>query len=132
MTDQDLPATSDQVDIQVEPAFIREDSESDEHRFVFSYKVTITNHNKNHIKLLNRAWVITDGNGKVSEVQGKGVVGEQPVIAPGDAYDYTSGCVFNTPVGFMHGHYEMLDIEMDVPLTVAIPVFRMAQDDIFH
>ncbi|WP_255487358.1 Co2+/Mg2+ efflux protein ApaG [Oceanospirillum sediminis] len=132
MTDQNMPASSDLVDIHVKPAFVREDSEPEEHHFVFSYTVTITNRNHNNIRLLNRAWVITDGNGKVSEVQGKGVVGEQPVIAPGDSYSYTSGCVFTTPVGFMQGHYEMQDIEMDVALNVPIPVFRMARDDILH
>lgn len=129
MTDQ--AAVSRQVKIQVEPNFIRHDADK-EQKFVFSYKVTITNHNRNNIQLLNRAWIITDGNGKVSEVKGKGVVGEQPIIAPEESYSYTSGCVFPTPVGFMQGNYEMLDIEMGTSFTVSIPVFRLAKQDVLH
>ncbi|MAC46067.1 Co2+/Mg2+ efflux protein ApaG [Oceanospirillum beijerinckii] len=129
MTDQS--AVSSLVEVQVEPGFIRFDGDKEE-KYIFNYKVTITNRNKNNIQLVSRAWIITDGNGKVSEVKGKGVVGEQPIIAPGESFHYTSGCVFPTPIGFMQGHYSMLDIEMDSYFTVAIPVFRLAQQASLH
>ena len=129
MTDQ--AAVSSLVEVQVEPSFIRFDGDKED-KYIFNYKVTITNRNKNNIQLVNRAWIITDGNGNVSEVKGKGVVGEQPIIAPGESFHYTSGCVFPTPIGFMQGHYSMLDIEMDSYFTVAIPVFRLAQQASLH
>lgn len=126
MTDQ--AAISSQVEIQVEPNFIRFDGDKED-KYIFNYRVTITNRNRNNIQLMTRAWIITDSNGKVSEVKGKGVVGEQPIIAPGESFHYTSGCVFPTPVGFMQGHYSMRDIETDNYFTVSIPVFRLAKQD---
>jgi len=128
MTDQ--AAKSSQVEVKVEPNFIRHDADKDkDEKFIFNYRVTITNHNQNNIQLLTRAWIITDGNAKVSEVKGKGVVGEQPIITPGESYHYTSGCVFPTPIGFMQGSYGMLDIEMEQTFTVSIPIFRFEKED---
>ncbi|MDX1319919.1 MAG: Co2+/Mg2+ efflux protein ApaG [Oceanospirillum sp.] len=130
--DQDKPAVASLVTLKVEPRFIKHDTAEERDQYVFSYKVTITNNNATSIKLVSRSWVITDGNGKVNEVKGKGVVGQQPVIAPGESYSYTSGAIFPTPLGFMQGFYEMQDIEFDCPLQVDIPAFRMAKEDVLH
>lgn len=130
--EQDKPAVASELELTVEPKFIKQDISDEREQFVFSYRVTITNHNRTSVKLLSRAWVITDGNGKVNEVKGKGVVGQQPVIAPGESYSYTSGAIFPTPLGFMQGHYELQDIEFDCPLQLEIPAFRLAKEDVLH
>lgn len=130
--DQDQPASASALELKVEPKFIKQDSSGDREQYVFSYRVTLTNNNRTSVKLLSRAWVITDGNGKVNQVKGKGVVGQQPVIAPGESYSYTSGAIFPTPVGFMQGYYELQDIEFDCPLQLDIPAFRLAKTDMLH
>ncbi|WP_086480711.1 Co2+/Mg2+ efflux protein ApaG [Oceanospirillum sanctuarii] len=132
ISDQDQPASAGLLDLKIEPKFIKQDTAEDRDQYVFSYKVTITNNNRTSVKLLTRSWVITDGNGKVNEVKGKGVVGQQPVIAPGESYSYTSGAIFPTPLGFMQGFYELTDIEFDCPLQLDIPAFRLAKEDMLH
>ncbi|WP_028304866.1 Co2+/Mg2+ efflux protein ApaG [Oceanospirillum maris] len=128
----DQPAVADALMLSVEPKFIKQARAEERDQFVFSYKVTITNNNRTSVKLLNRVWVITDGNGKVNEVKGKGVVGQQPIIGPGEEYSYTSGAIFPTPLGFMQGYFEMQDIEFDCPLQLDIPAFRLAKADVLH
>jgi ApaG protein len=96
-----------QIDIDVKTAFLADQSEIDNERYVFSYTITIHNSGEQPAKLLNRHWVITDANGKTQEVRGQGVVGEQPYLKPGESYQYTSGTVLETPVGSMQGEYEM-------------------------
>jgi len=96
-----------QIDINVKTAFLPEQSETDNERFVFSYTITIHNSGEQPAKLLNRHWIITDANGKTQEVRGEGVVGQQPYLKPGESYQYTSGTVLETPVGSMQGEYEM-------------------------
>lgn len=134
MTDNqdDKPALASALELKVEPKFIKQARAEERDQFVFSYKVSITNHNRTNVQLLSRFWVITDGDGKVNEVRGKGVVGQQPVIAPGETYTYTSGAIFPTPLGFMQGHFEMQDIEFDCPLQLDIPAFRLAKEDVLH
>ncbi len=132
INDQDRPAVADMLELKVEPRFIKHGTTEERDQYVFSYKVTITNNNRTSVKLKNRFWVITDGNGKVNEVKGKGVVGQQPVIAPGESYSYTSGAIFPTPLGFMQGYYELEDIEFDCPLQLDIPAFRLAKEDVLH
>ena len=83
------------------------DQASDEGKFAFAYHITIHNTGAESVQLLNRYWLITDGNGKKTEVHGPGVVGEQPVISAGGSYQYTSGVLLDTPLGSMQGHYEM-------------------------
>ena len=95
------------IDIDVVTAFIPEQSEIENDRFVFAYTITIHNSGSEAAKLLNRHWLITDANGKTQEVRGEGVVGEQPYLKPGESYQYTSGTVLDTPVGSMQGEYEM-------------------------
>jgi ApaG protein len=94
--------------INVKTAYIPEQSEEASDKYVFSYTITIENQGDESAKLLNRHWIITDANGKVQEVRGEGVVGEQPYLKPGESYRYTSGTVLDTPVGSMQGEYEMV------------------------
>ncbi|TDY04318.1 Co2+/Mg2+ efflux protein ApaG [Thiohalophilus thiocyanatoxydans] len=113
--------------VDVETAYIEEQSDPEQDRYVFSYTITIRNEGSVPAKLLSRHWIITDAEGKVQEVEGEGVVGEQPHIKPGDGYRYTSGTVLETPVGSMQGTYHMLaddgvEFEAEIPaFTLAIP-----------
>lgn len=96
------------IEVSVHSDYLPEQSQPGDQRFVFAYTVTIHNKGRAPARLLNRHWVIADANGKVQEVRGEGVVGEQPHLDPGESYRYTSGTVLETPVGSMHGSYEML------------------------
>lgn len=95
------------IRVTVEATFLAEHSSPEEDRYAFAYFVTIANDSAARVQLRRRHWIITDGNGKVEEVEGPGVVGEQPVLEPGDLHRYTSGAVLATPVGTMEGTYEM-------------------------
>ena len=97
-----------QIEVSVHSDYIPEQSQPGDQRFVFAYTVTIRNKGLAAARLLNRHWIIADANGKIQEVRGEGVVGEQPHLNPGESYRYTSGTVLETPVGSMHGSYEML------------------------
>jgi len=122
--DDDMPYT---IDIRVETRFVPQQSRPHDNRFVFAYTITLRNTGDVPAQLLSRHWVITDANGKVEEVRGDGVIGEQPWMRPGDDYQYTSGAVLETPVGTMHGSYRMLaddGTRFDAPIapfTLAIP-----------
>lgn len=113
------------VDVQV--GYLDEQSEPEQHRFVFAYTVTIRNLGTVPAKLLTRHWVITDANGKAQEVRGDGVVGEQPYLRPGEGFQYTSGTMIETPVGFMQGSYQMVaddGAKFDAPIppfTLSVP-----------
>lgn len=122
---------SPRVSVQVQSIYIESQSAPDEQRYVFAYTVTIRNLGRTPVQLLGRYWLITNGNGRETEVQGEGVIGVQPHIAPGEEYQYTSGAVIETPLGTMQGHYEMIDAE-GKPFRVAIPVFRLAVSTLIH
>jgi ApaG protein len=96
------------IRIDVETAFLPDQSEPGGHRYAFAYTITIRNEGRSAARLVSRHWIITDSNGKVEEVRGRGVVGEQPHLAPGQGFRYTSGAVIETPVGTMQGSYQML------------------------
>ncbi len=96
------------IRIQVKTDFLEQESDPEAERFVFAYTITISNAGSVPARLLNRHWIITDANGKVEEVRGKGVVGKQPYLKPGENFRYTSGTLLTTPVGSMHGSYDML------------------------
>ena len=100
---------SHDIDVGVQTTYIDDQSDPDTDRYVFAYTITISNNGNAPAKLINRHWLITDANGKVQEVRGEGVVGEQPHLKPGEVFRYTSGTVIETPVGVMEGEYEMLD-----------------------
>lgn len=119
------------IEIDVETAYLPEQSDPEAHRFVFSYHITITNHNPAPVQLVSRRWLITDGNEQVQEVEGEGVVGEQPLIEPHESFSYTSGTVLATEVGSMQGHYTMRT-EEDEPFIAPIPPFTLAQPNALH
>lgn len=96
------------IEVSVHSDYLPEQSQPGDDRYVFAYTVTIQNNGREAARLINRHWVIADANGKVQEVRGEGVVGEQPHLKPGEVYRYTSGTVLETPIGSMHGSYEML------------------------
>ena len=97
-----------QFSVQVQPRYLAEQSEPDEDRYLFAYTVTIRNTGEMAAQLVSRHWIITDGDGQIEEVRGPGVIGEQPVLRPGEAFQYTSGCPLGTPVGSMHGSYQCI------------------------
>ncbi len=116
--------TTGQIHIAVEPAFLDEQSEPDEGRYLWAYRVTIENRGEIPVQLLSRYWHITDARGRVREVRGEGVIGEQPVIAPGATFQYTSGAPLETASGFMSGAYQMRDAS-GKGFEVAIPAFAL-------
>ena len=100
-------AVSQGIRVSVRTSYIPEQSSPREHRYVFAYSIRILNEGSRTAQLLSRHWVITHGTGHVEEVKGPGVVGAQPRLESGQAFEYTSGCVLSTPHGTMHGTYEM-------------------------
>lgn len=115
------------VQVKVKTDYLEEQSIAEENRFVFSYTVTISNQGTMPAKLLTRRWYITNADNDVQEVFGEGVVGEQPYLKPGDSFEYTSGTIIETPVGTMHGSYQMIaddgtrfDAEI-APFSLSVP-----------
>jgi ApaG protein len=100
-------AVTDGIRVDVKAVYVPEQSAPRSHRYVFAYTVHISNEGPGPAQLRSRHWIITDGNGKVEEVKGPGVVGQQPSLKPGEHFEYTSGCVLPTPRGAMHGTYQM-------------------------
>ncbi|ADO08310.1 Co2+/Mg2+ efflux protein ApaG [Pantoea vagans] len=119
------------VSVHVQSQYVASQSSPDDDRYVFAYTITIRNLGRSSVQLLGRYWLITNGNGRETEVQGEGVVGEQPFIAPGNEFQYTSGAVIETPMGTMQGHYVMVDEQGDT-FHVEIPVFRLAIQTHIH
>lgn len=119
------------IDIQVETAYIEDQSEPARDRYVFAYTITITNTGDVPARLLSRHWIITDANNKVQEVRGEGVVGEQPHLQPGESYRYTSAAMLETPVGCMEGSYQMITDTGD-SFDAQIPVFNLSTPNILH
>jgi ApaG protein len=119
------------ISIEVETAYLEEQSEPRERRYVFSYTITIRNEGEVPAKLLTRHWVITDANGRSQEVRGDGVVGEQPYLKPGQGFRYSSGAVLETPVGAMQGSYQMV-ADDGATFDAAIPAFRLAIPGMLH
>lgn len=117
-------AVSHEIVVNVEPSYLPGESDPDEHRYVWSYRVVISNHGSRAVQLMTRAWEITDGNGIRRTVTGPGVVGQQPIIEPGEAFEYTSGCPLSTPSGIMSGSYHMVD-DQGTALEVTIPAFSL-------
>lgn len=115
------------IRVEVETNFVDDQSDPRERRFVFAYTITIRNEGQVPARLLTRHWVITDANGKVQEVRGDGVVGEQPYLKPGQGFRYSSGAIIETPVGAMQGTYQMVaddGMHFDAPIapfTLAMP-----------
>ena len=117
-------ATTRGVTVRVSVSFLPEQSEPGKGRWFWAYHVRIENDGKRPVQLVSREWTIVDGRGGRHEVQGEGVVGEQPVIEPDTAFDYVSGCPLNTPTGAMEGRYHMIGAD-GAAFTVAIPHFPL-------
>lgn len=117
--------------VAVEPAYLPEQSDEQDGRYVFSYTVTITNSGSVPAQLISRHWIITDSDGKVQEVRGLGVVGAQPLLQPGEQFTYTSGCVLTTPFGTMRGSYHMT-AEDGTQFDAPIPEFTLSAPRVLH
>ena len=119
------------IRVDVVTSYVEEQSNPGDGRFVFSYTITIRNEGDVPAKLLTRHWIITDANGKVQEVNGEGVVGEQPYLQPGEGFRYSSGAILETPVGAMQGSYRMVADDgrhFDAPIAP----FRLAMPGLLH
>lgn len=112
------------IEVAVEPSYLTEESDADAGRHVWAYRVMIRNGSPRAVQLLARRWRITDGNGLERQVEGPGVVGLQPTIPPGAAFEYSSGCPLPTPTGIMVGSYRMVD-ENGAVFDVDIPAFPL-------
>ncbi|MFV8824798.1 Co2+/Mg2+ efflux protein ApaG [Thauera sp. WH-2] len=119
------------IEVTAVAEYVTEQSRPEDNHYVFAYHVTIRNTGTAPAQLIARHWVITDGNGKVQEVHGQGVIGEQPTLAPGQSFRYTSGCVLETPVGTMQGRYHMLGDGTD-RFEAEIPPFTLAMPRALH
>ena len=119
------------IKVEVETSYLPDQSDPAAPRYVFAYTITIRNTGRVAATLLTRRWVITDANGKVREVAGEGVVGEQPCIAPGQAHRYSSGAIIETPVGVMEGSYGMVTDD-GISFPARIPAFRLAVPGILN
>ncbi|HEY8333665.1 MAG TPA: Co2+/Mg2+ efflux protein ApaG [Tardiphaga sp.] len=121
-------AVTRQIEVTVEPNFQPERSSAEKHRFFWSYTVVITNSGAETVQLKARHWVITDAAGRMEEVRGEGVVGEQPVLAPGERFEYTSGVPLPTASGFMAGSYQMVT-DTGEPFEINVPAFSLDSPD---
>jgi ApaG protein len=119
------------ITIEVETNYLDDQSEPREQRYVFAYTITIRNEGEVPAKLLTRHWIITDANGRVQEMRGDGVVGEQPYLKPGQGFRYSSGAVLETPVGTMQGSYQMV-ADDGAKFEAPIPAFRLAMPGMLH
>jgi ApaG protein len=123
--------SSYRIQVTVKVKYMEEQSDEAENRFVFAYTITVSNEGEQTVKLLRRHWIITDSNNHIQEVKGKGVVGEQPVIHPGQSFEYTSGTVLATQVGTMSGSYQMA-LDDGAEFSVNIPQFVLSVPRVLH
>lgn len=127
MPDITSDTTTRNVRVQVEPEYLAQQSDPQSGLWVFAYHIRISNTGGDTVQLLSRHWIITDATGKVEEVRGPGVIGQQPILKSGEHFSYTSGCPLPTPVGTMHGTYQMITqrgerFNADIsPFTLAEP-----------
>ena len=119
------------IEVSVQTTYVVEHSEPAEDRFVFAYTITLINRGTVSAQLLSRHWIITDSDSQIEEVRGEGVVGEQPVLKPGEGFRYTSGAVIETPVGTMHGTYQMM-AEDGKEFDAEIPRFVLSAPRTLH
>jgi len=125
------PPSQNAIHVGVVTEFLREHSDPHQQRFAFGYTITIRNDGNQAARLLRRHWIITDANGEVQEVRGEGVIGEQPLIAAGRSFTYSSGTLLATPVGSMQGTYTMISPEGEY-FDVLIPPFRLAMPELVN
>ena len=125
------PTERYQIEVTASAEFVAGQSRPEDDHYVFAYHITVRNTGTVAAQLIARHWVITDGNDKVQEVHGQGVIGEQPSLAPGEHFRYTSGCVLATPVGTMHGTYQMIAAD-EHRFEAGIPPFMLAMPRVLH
>ena len=113
------------VRVSVRTFFLADQSAPERGHFVWAYRVTITNEGRQTVQLLKRTWLITDAQGRTQQVHGDGVVGERPVLDPGESFEYTSGTPLTTPSGFMRGAYHMVLSDTGEGFDVTIPTFSL-------
>jgi ApaG protein len=126
-----MESRQNKIRVDVDTAYLADQSDPKDKRYVFSYTITIRNEGNTPARLLTRHWIITDSNGKVQEVRGEGVVGEQPYLKPGQGFRYSSGAVLETPVGAMQGSYQMVTDDGD-QFDAPIAAFRLAMPGLLH
>ena len=119
------------IQVNVETTYLDQESDPDKARYLFAYTITIKNHSQAAARLLSRYWKITGGDGHEQEVEGDGVVGLQPYLAPEQEFTYTSAAMLDTPVGMMQGHYKMVG-DNGEQFEVAIPAFTLAVPRTLH
>jgi len=112
------------IAVSVEPTYLEANSSPGSSQYVWAYRVTIENQGPETVQLLSRHWMITNARGELNEVKGPGVVGEQPVLKPGESYEYTSGAPLNTPSGMMGGSY-LMESESGERFDIEIPTFSL-------
>ncbi len=122
---RDYARTTRGIRVSVKPVFLDEQSQPDENQYVWAYRVRIENRGPEPVQLLRRSWRITDARGRLVKVDGEGVVGEQPSLDPGEAFEYTSGTPLETPSGFMTGAYHMVASRSGERFDVEIPPFSL-------
>ncbi|MFP5381185.1 MAG: Co2+/Mg2+ efflux protein ApaG [Gammaproteobacteria bacterium] len=120
-----------QINVSVDTSYLSEQSDPSADRYVFAYTITISNHGTVAAQLISRHWIITDAHDATQEVKGLGVVGEQPLLRPGESFEYTSGTALATPVGTMHGSYQMV-AEDGNKFDAEIPRFTLAMPRVLH
>ncbi|MGB0955097.1 MAG: Co2+/Mg2+ efflux protein ApaG [Panacagrimonas sp.] len=114
------------IRVIAQPQYVPAQSEPSQGRYLFAYQITISNEGAATVQLLSRYWAITNGEGRLEEVRGPGVVGQQPVLKPGESFQYTSACPLDTPVGTMHGAFNMVVQQTGENFSVDISPFRLA------
>ena len=117
-------AVTEGVRVEVRSRYVPERSDPDDNFYFFAYRVQISNEGAEPVQLVSRHWIITDGDSKVEQVRGAGVVGEQPMLRPGESFEYVSACPLRTPVGTMHGTYQMVGADRSFDAEIA--PFRLA------
>jgi ApaG protein len=121
-------AVTRQIEVTVEPEFLPENSSIEKREYCWSYTIVITNTGNETVQLRTRHWIITDASGRQQQVRGEGVVGKQPVLGPGERFEYTSGVPLRTASGFMTGRYQMVTLSGE-PFEIDIPLFSLDSPD---
>lgn len=120
-----------EISVETKPAYLEDQSDADLGRYVFAYTITVRNIGSVAAQLISRHWIITDANNDVQEVRGLGVIGQQPLLQPGESFEYTSGCALPTSVGTMRGTYQMVS-EDGTHFEAAIAEFVLAVPHVLH
>ncbi len=118
-------ALTHDIQVTAQPSFLADQSNPEEGYFVWAYTIQIENKGVRTVQLISRRWHITDAGGQAQEVEGPGVVGEQPVLVPGQVFQYTSGVVLYHPSGIMTGAYEMINLQNQEPFSILVPTFSL-------